>query len=223
LYSFFITIYANEKLDKEYYSDYTTTAIKIQQTLNERLTQINRILGLHADPRLVVPYSGLKKNDETGEYDFIYAGQEVLVYDDKTTNNAGEPYKLLTWNGELSQAVADRDNKILSLLTEFDLAPQLLSFTQLVSATTADTAAKMEKMLHATINRATRKQKNLEEALYLLCDNILKLQNYTDLNYSINFANLLPKSETEIIEETIIEEQPKKRGRKKQSDIDAES
>ena len=31
------------------------------------------------------------------------------------------------------------------------------------------------------------------------------------------------EEETEIVDETIIEEQPKKRGRKKQSDIDAES
>jgi len=60
----------------------------------------------------------------------------------------------------------------------------------------------MEKMLHATIKRATRKQKNLEEALYLLCDNILTLQNY-QTNYSINFQELLPKNIAEIIEEQI--------------------
>ena len=200
--NFFITILANEQLDKEFYSDYSITAMKLQRVLNERLTQINRILGLHADPRLIIPFSGLKKNDDDGSYDFVYAGQEVLVYDDKVNNGSSEPYKLLTWNGELTQAVADRDNKILSILTEFDMSPQLLSFSQLISGTTADTAAKMEKMLHATIKRATRKQKNLEEALYLLCDNILTLQNY-QTNYSINFQELLPKNIAEIIEEQI--------------------
>jgi len=113
---------------------------------------------------------------------------------------------LLTWNGELQQAVANRDNKILSLLTEFDIAPQLLSFSHLVSGTVADTSAKMEKMLHATVKRANRKQRNLKEALYSLCDNLLKLQNLP-VEYSIHFPELLPKTIIEKLEEQIARKQ----------------
>lgn len=36
-------------------------------------------------------------------------------------------------------------------------------------------------------------------------------------------SEIVEEKQTEIVEETIIEEQPKKRGRKKQTDIDAES
>lgn len=199
--NFYITILANETLNSKYYSDYTSTAKKLQESLNNRLTQIDRILNLHADPRLVVPLSALKKDSENGEYDFIYAGSEVLVYDDRTS--ASEPYKLLTWTNELSQAVADRDNTILALLTEFDLAPQLLSFTRLVSGTVADTADKMEKMLLSTIQRCSLKQKNLAEALYKLCDNILLLQGFSDLGYTITLSETIPQNRNEIIDEQI--------------------
>lgn len=198
---FYITLLKNESINLTFYSDYTLTAKRLQESLNNRLTQIDRILNLHADPRLVVPLSALKKDSENGEFDFIYAGSEVLVYDDRTA--ASEPYKLLTWQNELTQAILDRDNTILALLTEFDIAPQLTSFTRLISGTVADTADKMEKMLMATLHRCSVKQKNLLDALYQLCDNILLLQGIIDLNYSITLPNIISRTREEILLEQI--------------------
>jgi hypothetical protein len=198
---FFITLIYNERIGNEAFSDYTETALKLQQSLNNRLTQIDRILGVHADPRLIAPLSSLKKDEESGEWDFVYQGQEIIFYDDKSP--VTDPYKLLTWGGELTQAVSNRDNLILSLLTEFDLAPQLTSYSNLFTATVADTASKMEKMLESTLKRANRKRDNLKEALYLLCDNILRLQNIQDLNYTVEFPETITQNREEVINEQI--------------------
>lgn len=209
---FYITLVFNIKIGRDIYSDYTETALKLQRGVNDRMTQIDRILGLHADPRLIAPYSALKKDEKTGEYFFAYKGKEILCYDDGKMGNA-DAFKLLTWNGELSQAVADRDNKILSFLTETDIAPQLLSFTHLIGGTVSETAEKLKRMLHSTLKRGEKKRDFLWEALWVLLVNIVKLMDNRGVaisatdNFSIHFPDMVPRLRDELINEAITRKQ----------------
>ena len=202
---FFISLIFNEKIGTRIYGDYSLTAIKLQETLNSRMTQIDRILYRHADPKLIAPLSSARKDEESGRHFFNYDGKEVLFYDDKTQTN--EPFQLMTWNGELTQAVANRNDTISAILTEFDLSPQLLSFTDLVGGTVAETAEKMKMMMHSTIKRALRKRKFMEKALYDLCDNILALQGFQNADYSISFPELIPETIMEKIEKQVLRKQ----------------
>lgn len=206
---FLITIVVNKKLGTELFSDYTKTALSQQGNLNSRETQINRILTLHADPKLLAPRSSVRVDEQTGKGTMSLQGDEVLFYDDTSPNIATtpDPFKLLTWDGELTQAVANRDNTILSLLTEVALAPQLLAYTHLVSGTTAETAEKLKMMLHATIKTAERKRFYLEEGMWSLLNNIFALSGLQASDFSILFPELIPRTREEKLNEVVTRKQ----------------
>jgi hypothetical protein len=76
--------------------------------------------------------------------------------------------------------------------------------------------------IHKAIEKATKQQDFPKDVFY--SEGMLSVvQTQTEIipKPAENVSEIV--EETEILEETIIEEQPKKRGRKKQSDIDAES
>ena len=195
---FYITLLYNERIGNNITSDYTITAKSLQGSLNRRCTQIDRILTLHSDPKLIAPMSALIKNED-GESYFPLGGNEVMFYDDQTAS--AEPYKLLTWNGELTQAVANRDNLILDICTEFDLSPSLLSYTHLVGGTSAETASKLEIMMLSTIKRAERKRNFLDKALWVLFSNLISLQKLLGADFSIQYPPIIPQGRAELLAE----------------------
>lgn len=195
---FLVTLLFNEKIHNEMLSDYTISAKHTQQALNERLTQIDRVLKLHSNPKLMVPKGAFDKDPETGRWYWMHQDSEVLVQDPNDPNP--NQYAYLTWDGQLTASVNRRDNLIFSLCTEMDISPQLLSFTNLVSGTTAETAEKLKQMLIATVKRAEGKREEAWESIEKLIINIFKLSN-VDEEFSITFPELFPRTRQEILEE----------------------
>ncbi|MFH0814318.1 MAG: hypothetical protein V2A69_15995 [Pseudomonadota bacterium] len=195
---FMISLLFCDLMGRAVTSDYTSTILKLQEALNRRVTQIDRILTQHGNPKLMVDRQSFIEDKDTGEAFWPFLTSEVLGIDGHTTNPS-----YLTWDGQIDRAEKNRDDTILALLTEADVAPQLLSFTQLVGGTTADTAAKLEKMLHATIKRAAHKQEFLDKALSGLIGNLLLLSGFVAADFSIEYPEFIPQGRDEILAEVL--------------------
>lgn len=196
---FMITPLYNDRLGNVIIGDYTETAVRLQEALNSRLTQVNRILGIHADPKLIAPRTVFQRDPVTGEMVWTGANSEVLVYD----QGGGVPFSYLTWDGQITSAVENKRDMILALLTEMDVAPHLLSFTDLVGGTVAETSAKLEKMMHSTLKKASRKQQELDNALRKLISDILSLSGLPGTEFSLDYAEFVPMSRDEILSEVL--------------------
>jgi len=193
---FFVSLLFNERIGEEILSDYTISAKHTQQALNERLTQIDRVLKLHSNPKLMAPKSAFTQDPDTGRYYWMNQDSEVLIGDPNDPN----AYSYLTWNGELVSSIERRDNLILSLCTEMDVAPQLLAFTHLVSGTTAETAEKLKQMMHPTVKRAEGKR---EESWYAIDSTVRIILNISgiDADFSVKFPEIFLRTRTEVLEE----------------------
>ncbi len=199
---FLISLLYNEKIEDEIFSDYTITAQKTQQNLNSRLTQIDRILKFHADPKLIAPECAFTQDPESKRWIWTGESSEVLIQKDNSP-----PYSYLTWDGELSAAVDRGDKLILSLHTELDMSPQLTAFTHLIGGTTAETAAKLKLMLQSTIKRAGKKQEWALVAIDSLINNILVLSKIKDPKFTILFPEFIPQTSMDILGEVLIKKQ----------------
>lgn len=200
---FFVTILYNEKIGDIAFSDYTPSAQKSQRALNSILTQIDRILKFHADPKLVVPEQTLTTDPESGRQIWAWEGSEVLTQ----PRDAISSYTYLTWNGELAAAVERRDNLVLSVHTEMDMAPQLTAFIHLTGGTTAETAAKLKKLLHATLKRAGKKREWARVAIEQLIENMLRLAGFEDPQFSVEFPEFIPQGRDEVLDEVMARKQ----------------
>lgn len=205
---FLITILYNEKLGNYISSDYTLPAVRLQESLNNSETQINRVLRCNADPRLVVPRSAAIQDSQTGRYHYSIQGREVIFYDDVK----GNVFSYLTWDGQLTSAQTHRDHAIMALCTELDMAPQLLGFHNLIGSTTSETNAKLKQLMNATIKRAKRKRQFLDQALKSLISKMLYLLGFNQEeihNFSITYSEIIPRTREEILDEIIIRKQNK--------------
>lgn len=207
---FMISILFNKRVRHQIISDYTKPAIATQESLNSVDTQIARILKIHSDPKLLVPRSAFTKNEATGESSIDLEDNEAIAVDNQTPARA---WGYLTWDGQLNEARIDKEHLICVLLTEFDMAPHFISYPPLMNSTSAETAAKLEKLSHATVKRAKRKTAWLKKALRSLVRNILKLneqyqnQELAHAKFSIETPEIITQSRDEIISEAVVRKQ----------------
>mgnify|MGYP001584235225 CR=1 FL=1 len=201
-----ISILVNDSVAGHIQSDYTASAIGLQEALNARVTRNERILTIHSDPKLVAPRTALKKDPETGELLWASFNSEILFVDQA---EGIQPYNYLTWDGQITAAENSKRMLKSELLAELDVAPQFLGDTELVGGTTADTASKLRQMLHSTIKRATRKRGFLDIALRGLIGNILTLSGMPDAEFSIDYGEFIEMSREEILAEVLQRKQNK--------------
>ena len=203
---FLISIVFNEKLKEKIFSDYTLSARRWQESLNNRETMINRILDVHASPRLIAPRSLAMPDEKSGKWSYNIQGREIIFVNDTGT----QTLSYLTWDGQLVAAEKQRDHAIKSLCTELDIAPQLLGFHNLVGNTTAETSSKLKQMMDSTVKKAQRKRRNLENTLKKFITNILTLLNYASVDeFYMDFSEILPETKEEKLSEIVVRKQNK--------------
>lgn len=119
---FMLQAVPNVLFDQRFISDYDDV-IDHQRDINARATQINRILNMHADPKLMVPESFMAKDPYTGEPIMRGVRDEVLFIANEDQDNRPE---YLTWNSQLEQGFAEIEQDINMFCTTTGLSPSLI-------------------------------------------------------------------------------------------------
>lgn len=114
-----------------------------QDKLNAKETQIARVLAKHGDPRLAAPEAAA---GDTGSLD---KSQGVFFYRSKD-----DIPEYITWNAELSSAIADRDFTLNALCIAAEISKGLLGIEQ---GAAPDSARKLRLQATKSIARAKRK------------------------------------------------------------------
>jgi hypothetical protein len=123
-------------------SDYDGS-IDLQDSLNAKNTQIHTVLAKHANPKLYAP---IDSADDQGQ---LRAGAEVYFGRSKE-----DCPTYITWNGELSAAMQDRDFIMHALLMRVEMSPILLGIQTAVSKAQSFKAIKVQ-----TYNSSARAQR----------------------------------------------------------------
>ena len=128
-------------------SDYDGAESLIDE-VNNRRTQISRVLDIHGDPALLVLANLF--NERTGE--FRVSGRALPV-DDMTK---GDPVKYLTWDAKLEVAFRALTEATLGFSGQMDMSPMLLGIN--IGATSAETAKKFKLQISQTTARVGARQ-----------------------------------------------------------------
>lgn len=201
LKDFQITILDNKRIGRNFESDYSKPAKDLQQALNNRYTQENRILDMHSNPKLILPRNIAKKDPETGRYYVDIQGRDVYFFDPES----GEVLpQYMTWDGQLDAASKQKLNLIQAILTEMKIAPSLTAFSDIIGATVADTFSKMRLVLHTTLNKTDEKRGNVLVALTAVIRNGLTMAAVSRPNdFAVNFPDPIPKDRLQDVDEMI--------------------
>lgn len=199
---FLITLFFNKDLENcEFFenenesdlSDFTVSAKRLQESLNDTKTQIFRILKRNSDPKLIAPFENAQKNSVNGEVTWFNANSEVLFV--KPNEKA---YEYLTWNGNVDQLFSQENRLITGLCAELKIPVFATEKSELFSQTSADTSSKIKRMMSRTLKEADRKWYSFDKSLRTLINNLIKLCNLNP-DYSLKYAEFV----TQDIEEKL--------------------
>lgn len=127
------------------------------QEINLRLSQISRILDMHADPHLAGPMSAMEFDEATGQYIFRTSGSRYFPL------QPGDPEpKYITWDGQLSAAYEELDRLMELLYLVSETSPA--AFGQL-KAGLAESGSALKRLLLAPLRKAQRIASHLNPVL----------------------------------------------------------
>lgn len=201
---FLLTIIANEMIEQEFHSDYTLPSKMQQRALNTTITSMNRVIEVHANPRLVLPRSMLRKGEkQDGRYEWDMH-KEMIFYDEKK-GSADVLIKFLTWDGQLEASRGLRDFLIQAIAMETDMTPSLFSFTDLIAGGPADTAAKLERMMYKTKQRVKKKRSFFVHGLVEFFFNFFMISDRREAadDFQIDFLEAMPEDRRSQVEEAV--------------------
>lgn len=149
---FMLMIVPNILTCREYVSDYDDVR-PFQKSINARATQINRILNIHANPKLMVPDSMQQVDPTTGQT-IQRALRDEVLYISADENQVMEP-KYLTWDAQLEGAYKELklDQDAICTFSSISAALLVREGTQYPEA-----AAAYKLRLTSTINASKRKK-----------------------------------------------------------------
>lgn len=172
-------------------SDYDGECLTLIDEINNRRSQISRILDLHADPAVQALESLF---DEHGNLKL--SGRAIMV-DDASV----EAVKYVTWNGELGAAANGLVSARDAFLGHMEIAPQLVG---LGAGTSADSWKKYKLASSQTLARVNRKRLFLAPAVKGLVAMACELENrfapgvsYAVTPLSLTWSDGLPGDEEE--------------------------
>jgi hypothetical protein len=146
-------------------SDYDGAESLIDE-INNRLTQISRILDQHGDP-VVQALESLF--DENGELKI--SGRAIRVDSLKD----GDAVRYVTWNAQLEHAAVELDRAMRAFLRHMEVAPSLVGLGD--SASSADSWKKFKLQISTTLARVNRKQLFMAPAIHELFAVAFGLEN----------------------------------------------
>lgn len=158
---FMLQLVPNGMLMREFESDYDDIK-DLQASVNVRATQINRILNIHANPKLMLPESMQQKDTYTGEIIVRGLRDEVLFLDPE--DYAHKP-EYLTWDGQLEQAYKEIEQDIMAICTLAEISPMLIVHA---NQSFPESAVAYKMKLTPTLNKVKRKSDVMKRALQRL-------------------------------------------------------
>ncbi len=155
---FMLFIIPNIVFNRSFVSDYEDILDQMA-SINVRMTQIARVLNIHADPKLMLPESYRAKDPYTGEIVVRAARDEVLFISPEDADNKPE---YLTWSSQLEHAYAEIEQDINAVCTVAKISPSLLVKREL---NFPESAVAYKLRLTPTINHVARKRVDFKTAL----------------------------------------------------------
>jgi len=172
-------------------SDYSGNESLLDE-INNRITQISRILDKHGDPAVVALASLF---DENGALKI--SGQAIVA----DTLEKGPPVQYITWDAKLEQCAAQLDRAIHAYLRNVEVAPVLVG---LGGNTSADSWKKHKLAVSQTLARVNRNQTFISPAILAAMRVAMALENIFVLGVSypangvqLTFSDGLPVDELE--------------------------
>lgn len=126
--------------------------------INNRLSQIAKILDKHADPAIAVP-SGSLQEDENGNPVFHVARDKVFEVMDKSEVIP----QYITWNGQLDAAYKELEKLIDLLLTTAEIPPVALGKDN--SGTSGASGLSIKWRMNSLLSKINRKRQYYEKGL----------------------------------------------------------
>lgn len=170
----------------------------ILEEIEMRLTQISRVLDIHADPKMYGDETALEYDDRTGEY--VVRGGGLFF---PLAENGKEP-GYITWDGLLE----DAQQQIDTLMKQFYVLTQTspAAFGQLDSGL-VESGSALKRLLMTTIIKSNRMKVRYESAIRDVLESASELQSRNGGesfgNISIEFRDSLPE---DAMEKTLIEQ-----------------
>lgn len=173
-------------------TDYDGESLTLLDEINNRRSQISRILDIHADPAVVALASLF---DENGQLKI--AGKAIAADD----MSSGDPVRYVTWNGELTAAATGLDSSTDAYLGHQEIAPPLVGKG---GETSADSWKKFKLSAQQTIARVNRKRLHLHETLEEILLAVQQLEalhtpgaGYEPSPVGLTWSDGLPADETD--------------------------
>lgn len=155
---FMLIVVPNMILAREFVSDFDDI-IDFQANINVRASQINRVLNVHADPKLMLGESFRAKDPYTGEPIIRGLRDEVLIVANEDHEFRPE---YLTWQSQLESAFREIEQNINMLCTVAQISPSLIVRQESIFPEAA-TAFKLR--LTPTLSKVRRKAQDFKSAL----------------------------------------------------------
>jgi hypothetical protein len=175
-------------------SDYDGSESLIDE-VNNRRSQISRVLDIHGDPAMMVLES-LMAQSSTMQGQFRINGRAIAVDD----MSKGDPVKYLTWDAQLEVMVAALVDATKAFCGQMEIAPGLLG---LEGGTSADSWKKLKLQACQTLARVNRKQLFMTPAIksaarvFFKLENALTLYSYSVGDVNLTFSDGLPTDDQE--------------------------
>lgn len=164
---FMLQIVPNIVINGQFLSDYDDI-VDLQRDINLRATQIDRVLNVHADPKMTAPSSMLQKDPVTGQGVMRVFRDEVLFYDPEDSDQKPE---YLTWQSQLTEAEKALQRDINTFCTISGISP---AFLVRDGSAFPDSAVAYRMQLTPTFNVVEPKVESLREAIQRIVTVLIK-------------------------------------------------
>ena len=150
---FLITHIPNWRDDEEFwgYSDYLDMK-SLQDECNNRISQISRVLDMHADPKMKGPTDAL---DEEGQIDV--SGNRFFPYD----KDSAEP-AYITWEAKLEMAFKQVDYMLKMMFLVTETSPDAFGLSE---SSTAESGRALKYKLMRLLSKIARKKRYYDTAI----------------------------------------------------------
>jgi hypothetical protein len=154
---FMLVILPNLIFDREFVSDYRDVEDQIRD-INTRSTQLNRVLNMHADPKLMLPESMRQVDPYSGRTIVTAQRDEVLFLSEEDEVTP----QYLTWDAHIDAAYSELKNDLNMLCTIAKISPSLIVTEQ---GSMPEAAAAFKLKLTPTLNHVKQKSTAFRRAL----------------------------------------------------------
>jgi len=154
----------NWRLDDEFWgiSDYEGL-LPLQEELNNRKTEISKILDKHASPHIILPPGIMHEDDKfPGRY---YVTKEDLEAIEVDPEQAGDLPKYLVWDAKLEAAYTEVEKLLQDMMMITETAPCAIGLTSEDSGGQAESGKALRFRLMRTLGKVNRKQRFFDQAL----------------------------------------------------------